>query len=113
MHILGTANSSLAGSQDRREEAEKEPGINGWIIVGEIKKQLMNWLDKKGDAQLGGIVLDGKPPKAKAEAEKVAKDGTSQTGMTKRKCTTHCGKIVQKKKKLALSGEEAGLPTML
>ena len=114
MHSLGTANSSLAGSQDRKEEAEKEPGINGWIIVGEIKKQLMNWLDKKGDAQLGGIVLDGgKPPKAKAEAEKVEKDGTSQTGMMKRECTAHCGKIVQKKKNFAQSGEEAGLPIML
>ena len=74
-----------------RRRPKKEPGINGWNIVGKINKQLMNYLNKKGDAQLGGIVLDGKPPKARAEADKVARDGTSQIGMTKRKGTTHCG----------------------
>ena len=73
----------------------------------------MNWLENLGNSQRGDIAPDGKPPKAKAEAEKVAKDGTSQTGMIVKESTTRCGKIVQKKKKLALSGEEAGLPTML
>ena len=110
---LGIVNSSRAGSQAKREEVEKELTINGWNTVGKGKKQPMNWLENLGNSQRGDIAPDGKPPKAKAEAENVAKDGTSRTGMMKRKCTTHCGKILQKKKKLALSGEEAGLPTML
>ena len=66
----------------------------------------MNWPDKKGDAQLGGIVLDGSNTTLKAKAE-VEKDGTLQIGMIKRECTAHCGKIVQNKKNLAQSGEEA------
>ena len=110
---LGIVNSSKAGSQERKEEDEKELTINGWNTVGEIKKQPMRRLERRDNSQPEDIVPDGKPPKAKAEAEKVAKDGTSQTGMIVRESTTRCGKIVLKKKKLALNGEEAGSPTML
>ena len=86
--------------------------MNGKTFFGIEGKKLKNRLDEIGDARLGGIVLDGNwtIPKGKAEVEK---DGTSQTGMIKRECTTHYGKIGRKKKNLAQSGEEAGLPTML
>ena len=86
--------------------------MNGRTFFGVSEHKLKNRLDEKGDAQLGGIVLDGNwtSPKGKAEVEK---DGTSQTGMIKKESTTHCGKIGRKKKNLAQSGEEAGLPTML
>ena len=86
--------------------------MDGKTFFGAKENKLKNRFDENGDARLGGIVLDGNwtIPKGKAEVEK---DGTLQTGMIKRECTTHCGKIVQKKKNLAQSGEEAGLPTML
>ena len=86
--------------------------MNGNTFFGIKGKKLKSRLDEIGDARLGGIVLDGNwtIPKGKAEVEK---DGTSQTGMIKRECTTHCGNIGRKKKNLAQSGEEAGLPTMM
>ena len=76
---LGIVNSSRAGSQAKREEEEKELTINGWSTEGKGKKQPMNWLENLGNSQRGDIAPDGKPPKAKAkaEAEKVAEDGTS------------------------------------
>ena len=111
---LGIVSSSKAGSQERKEEDEQELTINGWTTVGKGKKQPMNWLENLGNSQRGDIAPDGKPPKAKAraEAEKAAEDGTSLRGTIVRESTTRCGKVVQKKKKLALNGEEAGSPTM-
>ena len=111
---LGIVNSSRAGSQDKKEEDEKELTINGWSTEGEGKKQPMNWPENLGNSQQGDIEKAGKPPKAKAraEAEKVAEDGTSLHGTIVRESTTRCGKIVQKKNKLVLNGEEAGSPTM-
>ena len=111
---FGIVNSSRAGSQHKKEEDGKELTINGWSTEGEGKKQPMNWLENLGTSQQGDIEKAGKPPKAKAraEAEKVAEDGTSLHGTIVRESTTRCGKIVLKKKKLVLNGEEAGSPTM-
>ena len=102
---FGIVNSSRAGYQHKKEEEGKELTINGWSTEGKGKKQPMNWLENLGTSQRGDIA--GRPPKAKAkaEAEEVAEDGTFLH-------TTCCGKIVLKKKKLVLNGEEAGSPTM-
>ena len=74
---LGIVNSSRAGYQHKKEEEGKEFTINGWITEDDGKKQPMNWLEHLGISQRGDIA--GRPPKAKAkaEAEKVAEDGTS------------------------------------